>query len=119
MNERRSPLRFLAPMALVLFAVAFFVVLTGARTSDGGGEGAATATRPAASETEADAQRERGDRSGGEGQRTRARSYRVRPGDTLGVIAERTGLSVERLQELNPDLDPQALATGKRLKLRE
>jgi LysM repeat protein len=43
----------------------------------------------------------------------------VKTGDTLGSIAERTGVDVETLQELNPDLDPQALVSGQRIKLRE
>ena len=39
--------------------------------------------------------------------------------DTLGLIAEKTGVPVERLQELNPELDPQNLVVGQRVKLRE
>ena len=39
--------------------------------------------------------------------------------DTLGLISEKTGVSVERLQELNPELDPQNLIVGQRVKLRE
>ncbi|HEY6780051.1 MAG TPA: LysM domain-containing protein [Thermoleophilaceae bacterium] len=46
-------------------------------------------------------------------------SYTVKTGDTLGAIAEQTGVSVEQLQELNPELDPQALVSGQRIKLRE
>lgn len=45
------------------------------------------------------------------------RSYVVKPGDTLSSIAIGTGVSVEQLQALNPDVDPQALAAGERLKL--
>jgi len=36
-----------------------------------------------------------------------------------GLIAEKTGVPVERLQELNPELDPQNLIVGQRVKLRE
>ena len=42
----------------------------------------------------------------------------VQAGDTLGGIAEKTGVSVETLQELNPNVDPQALTSGQRLKLK-
>ena len=45
--------------------------------------------------------------------------YIVKEGDTLGSIAEKTGKSVEELQELNPELDPQALVTGQEVRLRE
>ena len=46
-------------------------------------------------------------------------SYTVKLGDTLGLISEKTGVPVERLQELNPDLDPQELVVGQKIKLRE
>jgi LysM repeat protein len=49
----------------------------------------------------------------------RRRFYRVKVDDTLDGIAERTGIDAETLQELNPNLDPQALAVGQRIKLRE
>ena len=45
--------------------------------------------------------------------------YVVKTGDTLGSIAEKTGVTVEKLQELNPELDPQALVSGQKIKLRE
>ncbi len=46
-------------------------------------------------------------------------TYTVEPGDTLGGIAESTGVPVDTLQELNPELDPQALIAGQKIKLRE
>ena len=49
----------------------------------------------------------------------RVPTYTVKTGDTLGAIAEKTGTDVERLQELNPELDPQALVAGQKIKLRE
>jgi LysM repeat protein len=47
------------------------------------------------------------------------KTYRVRSGDTLGAIAERVDVPVDRLLELNPDVDPQSLRAGQRLRLRE
>lgn len=44
--------------------------------------------------------------------------YVVQTGDTLGSIAAKTGVSVNKLQQLNPHLDPQALVSGQRIKLR-
>ena len=46
------------------------------------------------------------------------KSYTVKSGDTLGMIAEQTGVSIAELQELNPDLDPQSLTVGDRIRLR-
>ncbi len=40
-------------------------------------------------------------------------------GDTLGSISEKTGIPIEKLQELNPELDPQQLNSGQKIKLRE
>ena len=42
----------------------------------------------------------------------------MKPGDTLAGIAERTGVAIDRLIALNPSVDPQALVTGQRIKLR-
>lgn len=50
--------------------------------------------------------------------RPRKATYVVEPGDTLLGIAAETGVSVSRLEELNPGLDPQRLIAGQRLKLR-
>jgi LysM repeat protein len=44
--------------------------------------------------------------------RARASTYSVRSGDTLASIAERLGTTVDRLMELNPGIDPQALRVG-------
>lgn len=45
-------------------------------------------------------------------------SYEVEEGDTLSAISEQTGVSVTEIEELNPGLDPQALAPGQELRLR-
>lgn len=44
--------------------------------------------------------------------------YEVREGDTLNGIAIATGIDEDTLITLNPDVDPQALLPGQRLKLR-
>ena len=42
----------------------------------------------------------------------------VHSGDTLGKISEETGVDVDKLVQLNPNLDPQALLEGQRIALR-
>jgi LysM repeat protein len=42
----------------------------------------------------------------------------VHAGDTLGAISIKTGIDVDTLQALNPDLDPQTLLEGQRIALR-
>ena len=44
--------------------------------------------------------------------------YVVQNGDTLTSIAHETGVSVARIQRLNPGIDPQILVSGEELKLR-
>lgn len=50
--------------------------------------------------------------------KTKAPYYVVRRGDTVSEIVERTGVPTQELGELNPELDPQALSVGERLRLR-
>ncbi len=44
-----------------------------------------------------------------------ASTYVIAPGDTLAVIAQRYGTTVEALIALNPDVDPVNLRIGQRL----
>src|SRR4051812_26104324 len=46
-------------------------------------------------------------------------TYTVRPGDFLSTVSVKTGVSVERLRELNPDVDANALRVGQKLRLVE
>jgi LysM repeat protein len=43
--------------------------------------------------------------------------YHVRPGDTLGVVAERFNTTLDDLVALNPQIDPNALKIGQRLRI--
>jgi LysM repeat protein len=43
--------------------------------------------------------------------------WKVRTGDTLAQIAVHTGLTINRLEALNPNVDPNALQPGERLNL--
>jgi LysM repeat protein len=115
---RRSPLRFLAPVALVAFGLALLVIVSSSNSGDGD-------NTPSASEREKD--RDLGSSSRKSKRKSRSsangslptRSYTVKSGDTLQSISEKTGIPVEKLQELNPQLDPQQLVSGQKIKLRE
>jgi len=52
--------------------------------------------------------------------RVRARFYVVKQGDTLSLIAQKTGVPLGRLTSLNPSVSapPYSLQTGQRLRLR-
>lgn len=45
--------------------------------------------------------------------------WTVKGGQTYSQIASRTGLTVDRLGNLNPQVDPSTLTPGQRLKLRD
>lgn len=45
-------------------------------------------------------------------------TYEVQSGDTLVSIAHRNGMTVARIEALNPEVDPQILIAGEKLKLR-
>ena len=46
-----------------------------------------------------------------------AQYYVIKAGDTLGVIASNYDTTVEQLLTLNPDLDPNALQPGTRIRV--
>ena len=119
MAERRAgPLpRVLAPIALAVAAVLFLAVIVGIVGGGGGGESTNKGAQREAQEAGAPTAAER--REPTAEPRTGRSTYTVKTGDTLGGISEETGVSVERLQELNPELDPQALVSGQKIKLRE
>ena len=107
---RRSPARLLAPLALVGFVFALVVVVKGSLPEDGGGRPATTGKgAPAASPAKSTPTPTRS---------KEPRTYVVKPGDTPSSIAVKTGVTLAEIERLNPDLDPQLLAPGDRIKLR-
>jgi LysM domain len=48
----------------------------------------------------------------------RTRYYSVQTGDNLTTISTKTGLAIGQLETLNPNIDPNSLQTGQRLRLR-
>lgn len=99
----RRPARLAAPLALLAAVVAVAIVVQASGSSSPSSPSpttSTTVTQPA--------------------RRTRPtarRAYVVKPGDTLSVIADKTDVSLEEIQRLNPDVDANALQTGQRLKL--
>jgi len=98
-----ASVRVLAPIGVALLAVAVLVVIATSLGDGSNGDG-------------------RDGRGGGGGgqkkERTDEKFYVVEPGDTLTTISDETGVGVDKLTRLNPELDPQALISGERVKLR-
>jgi LysM repeat protein len=105
---RRSPARFLAPLALVAFAIALLITISNAN----GGSTETPAGVPASASPQV------GDTPTAQDTPERKRkTYVVKPGDTPSAIAEKTGVPLAQLEELNPDIDPQLLNPGDKLRL--
>jgi LysM repeat protein len=105
----RNSARLLAPAALAVFAVFFFVVILGSG-SDGKNDNhtaATSATRVSKSTPKS------------QPRKPTASTYTVKIGDNLPAISKKTGLSVQKIQDLNPALDPYGLQAGQKIKLRE
>jgi LysM repeat protein len=104
--------RLLAPLALIAVGVVVVAMVLGSGVTgddDGGDTSARTGDLPTATERTTTAGR----------QKRRRATYTIKANDTLSGIAAETGTTVERLQELNPELDAQALVAGQKIKLRE
>jgi LysM repeat protein len=105
----RSPARFLAPIALIAFAIALYSVVKDDSPPAGGKSGATTertVTPTPSAKSKKTTKKKR-------------KTYTVKPGDTPSGIAEKYDISLEELQELNPDLDPQTMAPGQKIRLSE
>jgi LysM repeat protein len=106
MNKRSSaPARLLAVIALVLAFVVAVVAIGGALGGDSDDSGNRRQGGGAA-------------RKADNAQREAPASYVIESGDTLTSIARATGVSVARIEALNPEVDPQILIAGEKLKLR-
>ncbi len=107
-KRNTAPARVFATIALVGgFLVMVLVISTSLGGSDStGSKGHAHAGKVAR-------------RGGGSGKAVKIpAAYVVQNGDTLTSIAHKTGVSVVRIQTLNPRVDPQILISGEKLKLR-
>jgi LysM repeat protein len=114
---RRSPARWLAPLALVAAALALLVVLTSSSSNQPTQDSApitaptgSTPKRRATTSTPAAA-------TGTTGTTPAQKTYTVQAGDILATVSQKTGVSVERLRQLNPGLDANAMTVGQRIKL--
>jgi LysM repeat protein len=97
----RNPGRYLAPLALVAVTVATGLVVRA-------GLGHSQPARTTASSNFVVARR----------RAPHKRFYVIRAGDSLSGISVKTGVSITQIEALNPSVDPNALQTGQRLRLR-
>jgi LysM repeat protein len=106
MNKRSPAARLFAVIALALAFVVAVIVIAGAL----GGDSEESGTR----RHDGGAAIRRAD----EQQQEAPANYVVKSGDTLTSIARATGVPIVRIEALNPEVDPQILIAGEKLKLR-
>jgi LysM repeat protein len=109
---RRSPARFLAPLAVLGVGVALYAVLSHGLSDNSSGKSPPAAERSGATATP-------GGKKSSTSQKRKRKTYVVKRGDTPSGIADKTGVPLSEIEQLNPDLDPQLLSPGMRIKLRE
>jgi LysM repeat protein len=101
MNLKKNFTRLVAVVALATAAIAVLVVVISSLPESG------------------DDDRDRGVRKErAEAEGSGEKFYTVESGDSFSTIAEKEGIDPEHLEQLNPDLDPQALAPGQQVRLR-
>jgi LysM repeat protein len=106
----RSPARFLAPIALIIFAFVLYNVVSSDEepTSTTPAKQTATATP---SESSSDEEKEKSS------EKKKTKTYTVKAGDTASAIAEEAGMDLQTLLELNPDVDASSLSPGQKIVL--
>jgi LysM repeat protein len=104
--SHRSSARWLAPLALVICAVAVYAVVRSGSGNDATIAPATTA-RPSTSSAHTTAKATSATK----------KTYTVQSGDTLSAIASKTGVALARIQALNPNVDTRALHAGQKIKL--
>ena len=113
-HGRLSLARFLAPLALIASIVAVLAIVMGSGVTGGDDStSGSTGTRDLPAATD------RTNTSTAPKRKKIPAAYTIKANDTLSGIAARWGMTVEKLEELNPDLDPQGLVAGQKIKLRE
>ena len=99
--EKSSNARVAAILALVAVFVVVLIVIVSAGGGGGSGDSSSQATGPAK-----------------RSKQSHRKIYVVKPGDTFSRIAQKVGISVDKLQRLNPHVDQFTLQSGDRVKLR-
>jgi LysM repeat protein len=99
--QGRSYARYLAPIALVAVLVAGIVVVSSTGGSSSSKDKTTTAPKTHTKSGKA------------------KKFYRVKPGDLLSEISDKTGVDIATIIKLNPDVDPQALQAGQLIRIRK
>ena len=107
--RRRSPARWLAPLALVACAGAIYVVVDQELLSKNDGASKTSSVKTSTTKSTHTTTTKK--------KTKKATTYVVKSGDSFSVIAAKEGVDIGALQEANPKVDASALHPGQKLKL--
>lgn len=117
-HARRSPARYLVPLVLIAVGLSTYLIVEhGLKSSSADTGPAATAATHPVSGSGHHAGATRGSTRSGGARTGTPTIYVIRAGDTLGVISSRFGVPIATLEALNPQLNPNALQVGQRVRL--
>ena len=112
--EGIDPGRYVLPALLTLLILGAFLIIV----TNGGGDPPGAVDRPARSSTTPKSRTSTAPAPAAAVAVTPGKRFvKVQPGDTPTSIADRAGISANRLLELNPSVEPDALKPGQTLKL--
>jgi LysM repeat protein len=122
----RSDLARYAAPAAFLVAITILVILVHSALSSGGGAGTTTAAQPATTHrTTTHATTTKPPATTGSTATTStsttsagAQYYTIQSGDTFGSIAAAEGTTIGALEQLNPDVNPNALSVGQQIRIK-
>lgn len=121
MNQRtrRSPARFFAPLALIAVVAAFLMIVGGSGGESGTSTSTSTSADTATSTSKTTAtSKKAAPKAATKKDVAEGKTYTVQVGDTFGGIADKTGVPLDRLEELNPAVDAHAMTVGQKIKLK-
>jgi LysM repeat protein len=113
--RHRNPLRILAPVGLLVFGIALVLVISSA---SGGGPSSTSSNAAQKRRDLGPTAKTKRSSSTPAAEKLPQSVYVVKANDTLEGIAQKTGVPVARLLELNTGIDQFSLVAGQRIKLR-
>ena len=117
MSYRRSPARWIAPLAILVALATIFALVNASTGGDSEDAPQATEEQERRTTTGRKTSTDRSNTTTSTTPKPARKTYRVKPGDTLASIAQANGVTVEELQELNPDVDSNSLSIGQEIRL--